>query len=159
MRTRTMAAAGLLTAVVLAITSCSSGSDDKPAPTTPAATASTTTAPALSRAEITQACTDAVAEVPAGADGSVPSEPRPDACTGLPEDEYLDAYFDGIQQSNQAGRDKLNTASCKEAIKDQYEPGTAQLTGAPTTPWECADLSGDELSQIVTDVISENIGG
>jgi hypothetical protein len=155
MHTRTMAAAGLLAAGLL-LTGCSSGSGgtDKP---TPAATI-TSAAPTLSHADLIQACVDAVAGVPADDDGSVPSEPRPGPCTGLPEDEYLDAYMDGIQQSNQAGRDGLSTAACRAAIEDQYEPGTAQLTGAPTTPPECADLSEGELSQIVLDVISENTG-
>lgn len=49
--------------------------------------------------------------------------------------------------------------SCKIAIRDQYEPGTARLTGAPMTPPECAGLSEDELSRLVLDVISENTGG
>lgn len=50
-------------------------------------------------------------------------------------------------------------ASCKAAIKAQYGPGTAQLTGAPSKPPACEGLSSDELSQVVTDVITENTGG
>jgi hypothetical protein len=50
-------------------------------------------------------------------------------------------------------------ASCKAAIKAQYEPGTARLTGSPARPPQCAGLSSDEVSQIVLDVTSANTGG
>ncbi|WP_328913406.1 MULTISPECIES: hypothetical protein [unclassified Streptomyces] len=45
------------------------------------------------------------------------------------------------------------TAACWWAIRDQYAPGTAELTGAPTPPPQCAGLDADDLSDVVTDVI------
>lgn len=45
------------------------------------------------------------------------------------------------------------TAACWWAVRDQYAPGTAQLTGAPTPPPQCAGLDADDLSDVVTDVI------
>jgi len=48
--------------------------------------------------------------------------------------------------------------ACKAAIKDQYAPGTIQLTGAPTEPPACLGLTTDEVSQIATEVIDEQLG-
>jgi hypothetical protein len=49
-------------------------------------------------------------------------------------------------------------AGCHDAIKAQYEPGTVTLTGAPTEPPACQGLTSDEVSQIATDVINEQLG-
>lgn len=50
------------------------------------------------------------------------------------------------------------TAACWKAIRDQYTPGTVQLTGAPTTPPACAGLSSDEISAVAADVIAHQLG-
>lgn len=47
-----------------------------------------------------------------------------------------------------------HTAACWKAIRSQYAPGTAQLTGAPTEPPECADLTSDEISAVAEDVLA-----
>lgn len=65
-----------------------------------------------------QACVDAVAARAPGPDGSVPFEPAPAPCAGLSDDEYLDAYWDGIAQGNQAGRDELQKRSDEAARED-----------------------------------------
>lgn len=144
---RTTTTALALTAGLL-LAGCSGSSGDAKPAVTPPTTAAVTTAAAPGKAELLAACE---AAMEAGRDtGSGAPE-----CADLP----LDDYYDALARANQAGRDKLSTASCRAAIKDQYEPGTAQLTGAPTTPPECADLSEDELSQIALDVIAENTGG
>ncbi|MEV4974435.1 hypothetical protein [Streptomyces scopuliridis] len=104
-RTTTLAAALLL----VTLTGCSSGSD--PAPTETVTATTTPTAPALSQAEITQQCIDAVAAAisqrSADFDPKTDTDPQPTECDGLSETDYLDAYMDGLQQSNQAGRDEL----------------------------------------------------
>lgn len=71
-----------------------------------------------SSADGVQACVDAVATRAPGPDGSVPFEPTPTPCTDLPDDEYLDAYMDGIAQGNQAGRDELQKQIDEAARKD-----------------------------------------
>lgn len=50
------------------------------------------------------------------------------------------------------------TAACWKAIRDQYQPGTAQLTGAPTTPPQCSGLSTDELASVAEDVLEHQTG-
>lgn len=146
MHRTTTTVAGLLAAGLL-LAGCSGGDSDKPT-TPPPTTAAVTTTAAPSKADLLAACEAAI-------------EAGRDTGNGAPEcaDLPLDDYYDALARANQAGRDKLTAASCAAAIRDQYEPGTAQLTGAPTTPPECADLSEDELSQLVLDVIAENTGG
>lgn len=100
MRARTAACAVLV--VLAAVTGCSSDSNDDRGTDQP-----TTTAPAAAAADTYQACVDAVAAIPADDSGQVPSDPVPEACADLDEGDYLDAYMDGIAQSNQAGRDAL----------------------------------------------------
>jgi hypothetical protein len=51
------------------------------------------------------------------------------------------------------------TAACWLAIRGQYAPGTVQLTGAPTTPPQCAGLSTDEVSVVATDVLEHQLDG
>jgi hypothetical protein len=107
MRTR-LTAAALTAAALLALTACSSDtSQDKPADK-PSTSAPAT--PALSKAQLAQQCTDAVAALTPNADGEVPSEPVPAECAQLSSSEYLDAYMDGISQSNQQGIDDLQDA-------------------------------------------------
>jgi len=99
------AATPVLLALALATAGCSSNStDDKPSKPTTAAASST---PTIDQAAARQACVDAVAAIPADDNGEVPSEPIPDECASLSQADYLDAYMDGIEQSNQEGRDAL----------------------------------------------------
>src|SRR5690242_18518458 len=51
------------------------------------------------------------------------------------------------------------TTACWHAIRDQYTPGTVQLTGPPTTPPQCAALATDTLSDIAADVIQHQTDG
>jgi ABC-type glycerol-3-phosphate transport system substrate-binding protein len=92
----------VLAALTLTACSSSDSSDDKPSKP-----ATTSAAPTADPAEARQTCVDAVAALPADENGEVPSEPVPDACKTLNASDYLDAYMDGIEQSNQAGRDAL----------------------------------------------------
>jgi hypothetical protein len=52
-----------------------------------------------------------------------------------------------------------DTAACYKAIKDQYEPGTITLTGAPAEPPACQGLTTDQVSEIATAVIGDQLGG
>lgn len=52
-----------------------------------------------------------------------------------------------------------HTTACWRAIRDQYAPGTVQLTGAPTTPPQCAGLSTDQVSAIAVDVVEHQTDG
>jgi hypothetical protein len=104
MRTRTALPAVLLT--LAALTAGCSNSDQPSKPAKPASTSATPT-PTVDAAAARQACVDAVAAIPAGDNGEVPSEPVPDDCKALSDSEYLAAYMDGIEQSNQNGRDAL----------------------------------------------------
>ena len=104
MRTRTTAAALLLAA---ALVGCSSGEgDEKPAQPT----ATVTKSPTLSAEEARAACVDAwAATIGARPDDFNPetdSDPEPDACKGLPEDEWTDRYMEGLAQSNRAHLDE-----------------------------------------------------
>lgn len=97
------------TAVLLLVTltACSS-SDPAPAPTV---TATETKTPELSKTEQTQACVDAVADVistrPEDFDSETDSDPKPEECNTLSDSEYLDAYMDGLFESNRRGREAL----------------------------------------------------
>lgn len=95
-------AAAITTAVLLALVGCSSdGSDAKPSPTK---TVTVTPTPALSKAEVTQQCIDAVAVVidqrPPDFDPETEEDPQPTECDSLTDSEYLDAYMDGVSQRN-----------------------------------------------------------
>jgi hypothetical protein len=104
MHIRRAAAAALLT-LALGATGCSGQADDaKPSEPTTAAASRT---PTVDAAAARQACVDAVAGIAADANGEVPSEPVPDECASLSQSDYLKAYMDGIEQSNQEGRDAL----------------------------------------------------
>lgn len=100
-RTTTVA----LAAAVVLLTGCTSSSEQ---PTEPATSAPAASEPALTQAEITEQCVDAIAERAANTtDAEVPSDPTPKPCTPLSDSDYLDAYMDGIQQANEAARERL----------------------------------------------------
>ncbi len=105
MNTRTTAATVLL-ALAAFTAGCSSDNTTGDKPTATATPAASPT-PTIDQAAARQACVDAVAAIPADDNGEVPSEPVPDECQTLTDGDYLDAYTDGIQQSNQDGRDAL----------------------------------------------------
>ncbi|MEU9861316.1 hypothetical protein AB0D99_10590 [Streptomyces sp. NPDC047971] len=115
---RLTAAAIAATAALLALTGCSSQTSDNSPPTAP-----TTTAPALSAAEQREACVDAWAATigarPADFNPETDTDPTPDACTSLSESDSLDAYMDGLQQTNKAGQDAF-----KKAIEDAASAAT-----------------------------------
>ncbi|MER7738878.1 hypothetical protein ABTX34_11225 [Streptomyces sp. NPDC096538] len=101
MKTRATACAALL--ALAALTGCSSGSDDKPEqPEQPAATVTKT----LDTAAARKACVDAWAELLQG-DEDLGLEDEPSTCQGLPEDDRIDRYMDGLAQRNQANRDEV----------------------------------------------------
>ncbi|MEV5607001.1 hypothetical protein [Streptomyces sp. NPDC052225] len=114
MKTRTTLATVALLAA--ALTACSPEAPD-PEPNAPA----TSSAPAVDPAQARQDCVDAVADLEPNDEGEVPSEPVPDACADLSSSDYLDAYMDGIEQSNQQGIDDLQDAIDKasQAAEDQ----------------------------------------
>lgn len=102
MRTRT-AAAAITGAALLALVGCTSTPDDKPE-TKPSRI--TSSAPADPEAAA-QACTDEVyAHISAGNQLGA-DEPRPDACSGMPQDDYLDTLLAVTKQVNENGRDDL----------------------------------------------------
>lgn len=103
MRTTATAAAITGAALLLALVGCSSEPDNKPE-TKPSRT--TSSAPADPEAAA-QACSDAVyAHINAGNQLGA-DEPRPDACTGIPEADYLDTLLAITQQVNENGQDDL----------------------------------------------------
>lgn len=110
-------AAGLLLAT---LTACGGNStEDKPA--TPATTAAAT--PTLNAAEVTQQCVDAVAETlnnrSADFDPETDSDPKPPECDTLTEDQYLDAYYDGLSQRNKAAQQDFQDLIDEAAEQDQ----------------------------------------
>ncbi|MBL3669065.1 hypothetical protein JL475_24340 [Streptomyces sp. M2CJ-2] len=108
MRTRTALAAALLALAALTAGCSNDSSDDKPAAAT---TAPQPPAATIDPAEARQACVDAWADTisdrPADFDPEADSDTEPAECEGLPEDEWTDRYMEGLEQSNQAGRDAL----------------------------------------------------
>ena len=107
MRRTTTSAAAIAAGLLLALTACSS-SDPKPTPTV---TATVTESPKLSKAEQTKACVDAVADVisarPDDFNTDTDSDPKPAECNDLSDSEYLDAYMDGLMESNKRARKAL----------------------------------------------------
>ncbi|SDN18057.1 hypothetical protein [Streptomyces wuyuanensis] len=122
MRRTTTAA---LTAVLFALSGCSSsGSDAEPGPTV-TATATVTEPPALSEAEQTQLCVDAVADVissrPAGFDPETGEDPKPAECNHLSESDYLDAYMEGLFKSNEAALEERQRQRDEAELRDQQD--------------------------------------
>lgn len=99
-------AAAVSAALLLVLTGCSSAGEPAPAKTV-----TVTKTPEMSAEEKRAACVDAWADTisarPADWDPEVDNDPEPAQCTGLPEDEWLDMYWDGLAQSNEAGRQEL----------------------------------------------------
>lgn len=104
MNTRTATCAALLALAFLTAGCSNDNTTDQPSSAQSTTAAAT---PTVDQAAARQACVDAVAAIPVDENGEVPSEPIPDECAELSEGDYLDAYMDGIQQSNQDGRDAL----------------------------------------------------
>lgn len=105
MHARTAACTALL--ALAALTAGCSSSDQPSKPEKPSSTATAAPTPTVDAAAARQACVDAVAAIPADDNGEVPSDPIPDDCQALSSSDYLDAYMDGIEQSNQDGRDAM----------------------------------------------------
>lgn len=90
-------------AVLLAVggvADCSSDSDGGPKQT---ATVTKTATPALSTAEARAACVDAWAEALLQ-DAKLSVDDEPAECAGLPGDDRLDRYMDGMQKRNAINR-------------------------------------------------------
>ncbi|WP_329114475.1 hypothetical protein [Streptomyces sp. NBC_01353] len=100
---RRTALAALAAALCLGLTACNGGGGAKPA-----VTVTVTVTPTLSAAEQRQACVEAWADVigarPDDFDSETDSDPKPAECEAVPEDDYLDAYMDGLMLSNKRGR-------------------------------------------------------
>jgi hypothetical protein len=159
MHTRTTTATLLLTAGLL-LTGCASSSHDDAS--TPATTASAAPTP-TSRTDYIHACTRAIEAHPAAA--------MPDVCNALTSDDYFAALSaakpakhptaasTGAPLPDSPLATGSRTGPCWQAIRAQYEPGTMQLTGAPTEPPACLGLSTDEVSAIATDVLEHQSDG
>ncbi|MEV0441821.1 hypothetical protein AB0I84_05920 [Streptomyces spectabilis] len=92
----------VLTLAAITLAGCSSSDDGDP----PEATATVTKAPKLSAAEQREACVDAWADVLLE-DEDAELEQEPEECNGLPEDDQLDRYMEGLQQRNAINREAL----------------------------------------------------
>jgi hypothetical protein len=103
MRARRAACTTLL-ALAAFTASCSSGdSDDKPEKPAPTVTATKTVDQAAAR----EACVDAWAEaIQANTDAGLEDEPA--ACAGLPEEDQIDRYMEGLRQRNEANRQRFD---------------------------------------------------
>ncbi|MFD5370810.1 hypothetical protein [Streptomyces sp. NPDC127103] len=120
--TAALAAASLL----LALTACGTADNPPASPSDKGGTEASTAAPALSAAEQRKACVDAWAATigarPTDFNAETDTDPTPDACAGIPESDSLDAYMDGLMQSNKAGRDELQKAIDDAASADTSTP-------------------------------------
>lgn len=95
--TALLAAALLLAAGAVG---CSDSGSDEPKPT---ATVTKTATPTLSTTEARAACVDAWAQaLLKDADLGVDAEPK--ECAGLPGDDRLDRYMEGMQKRNEINR-------------------------------------------------------
>ncbi|MER6098353.1 hypothetical protein ABT154_21345 [Streptomyces sp. NPDC001728] len=117
MRRHTAVAATLLLALV--------GCSGQEASTTPTP-AVATTEPGVFPAEQRQVCVDAwavtIGNRPDDFNPETDTDPTPEACTGIPESDWVDAYMDGLFQSNRAARDAAQERSDAEASKDAQNP-------------------------------------
>lgn len=111
MRTRTTAAA-ILAVAALALTACSSGSDDKP---TQPASSSASASPPIDRTAARQACVDAW--VQALEDGTADADNEPSVCGAVPG-QSAEMYAEALLQHNKANRERLDDCledpSCTE---------------------------------------------
>jgi hypothetical protein len=99
MRRTTVLLAVLLTVGAVAGCSDSSGGDD-PKPT---ATVTKTATPSLSTTEARAACVDAWAQALLK-DADLGMDAEPAECKGLPGDDRLDRYMEGLQKRNAINR-------------------------------------------------------
>lgn len=92
----------LLAAVLLAggAVGCSDSSDPGPKPT---ATVTKTATPSLSTTEARAACVDAWAQALLK-DAKLSVDEEPAECAGLPGDDRLDRYMEGMQKRNAINR-------------------------------------------------------
>lgn len=92
----------LLAALLLAAgaVGCSDSSDPDPKPT---ATVTKTATPSLSTTEARAACVDAWADALLE-DADLGMEDEPAQCKGLPGDDRLDRYMEGLQKRNAINR-------------------------------------------------------
>ncbi|KAA6220016.1 hypothetical protein [Streptomyces filamentosus] len=92
--------------LLLALTAC--GTADNP-PASPSdkqgAEASTATTTPADTAADRQACIEAIADVidqrPDDFNAENDSDPKPEECAAIADDDYLDAYMDGLQLRNE----------------------------------------------------------
>lgn len=91
--------------LLLALTACGAASNPpaRPSDKQGAEASTATTTPAGTTAD-RQACIEAIADVidqrPDDFDPENDSDPKPDECAAITEDDYLDAYMDGLQLRN-----------------------------------------------------------
>lgn len=95
-RTTTIA---VLAAAVLALAGCSSSDDSEP----PKATATVTKTPELSAAEQREACVEAWSDALLE-DADTDLDQKPGECEGLPGDDQMDRYMEGMQKRNAINR-------------------------------------------------------
>jgi hypothetical protein len=112
MRTRTTTAAITAALLLATLTACGSSDDtgktDKPSATaTATATATQTIDAAAARQACVNAWADTISNRPENFDPDTDNDAEPEACKGLPEDDWTDRYMEGLQESNQRGRDAL----------------------------------------------------
>jgi hypothetical protein len=99
MRTRTAACTALLALAALTAGCSNGGGGDAPETPVATVTATKTVDPVAAR----EACVDAWADTIL-ANGDVGLEDEPVECQGLPEDDRLDRYMDGLQLRNEISR-------------------------------------------------------
>ncbi|WP_406398791.1 hypothetical protein [Streptomyces uncialis] len=123
MRTRTTTA--LLTAGILALTGCSSSSEDDAEPKA-TATVTATQTPTISAEAARVACVDAWAEVissrPDGFDPETDDDVAPIECDDVTGASHTDMYMEGLRKSNEAGRDELAECLDDPACTDFSAP-------------------------------------
>ncbi|MFF2168127.1 hypothetical protein ACFVWP_46855, partial [Streptomyces sp. NPDC058175] len=79
---------------------CSGGGNDDPKP---AATVTATATPTVDQAATREQCVDAWADL-IQQDANVSVDDEPSACAGLPADDQLDRYMDGMVERNKRAR-------------------------------------------------------
>jgi Flp pilus assembly protein TadD len=123
---RRLANSALPAALLLALTACGTADNPPAAPSDKGGAEASTAPPTLSAAQQRKACVDAWAATigarPTDFNSETDTDPTPDACAGLPESDSLDAYMDGLQQSNKAGQDALQKAIEDAASADTSSP-------------------------------------
>ncbi|MFH8717252.1 hypothetical protein [Streptomyces zaomyceticus] len=123
---RRLTSPALAAAFLLALTACGTADNPPATPSDKGGAEASTASPTLFTVEQRQACVDAWAATigarPTDFNPETDSDPAPDACNGIPESDWLDAYMDGLQQSNKAGQDSLQKAIDDAASADTGSP-------------------------------------